>query len=110
MAILEAINFWLVTGVVLLVIGEAFALLIGMHSISTKAEEWLTIKNGLLLAADIITGGMVLFLLLFERDALFMSSVLYLALAAIIVTHIWRDIDYLRDAPSRFLANSGLLP
>ncbi|MFW9919008.1 MAG: hypothetical protein ACFFED_05370 [Candidatus Thorarchaeota archaeon] len=108
MAIFEVANFWLVTGIALLVIGEAFALLIGMNTISTKAKEWLTLKNNLLLAADVITGGMILFLLLFESNALFTTSVFYVAMAVIIFTHVWRDIEYLFRVPFTFLANSGL--
>jgi hypothetical protein len=94
-----------VTG--LLMVGEAIALLVGTLQSVGDAGGWLTLKNGLLLQVDIITGiGLILVALLvkdFPRSPIFYT----VALIAVL-THVFRDWEYFNGGQNVFLENMVL--
>ena len=91
----------------LLMVGEALALLIGTLLIVEDTGGWLSLKNGLLLHIDIVTGvALILVALLvkeFPRSPIFWTVTL-IAVAA----HVFRDWEYVTGGQNVFLANLGL--
>jgi hypothetical protein len=94
-----------VTGLV--VAGEALALLVGMHLLSKGANAWLSVKNDLFLALDMVAGLDLVYLALAQRGDAWpyaLSSVAALAL----LTHGYREWEYLAQAANPFCANAPL--
>ena len=71
------------------------------------AGSWLTLKNGLLLQVDIITGvGLILVALLVK--GFLDSPIFYAVMVVAVVTHVFRDWEYVNGVQNMFLANPGL--
>lgn len=95
----------LLTGTV--VAGEALALLVGMVFLSPKGNPWISTKNSVLLGLDILTGlGMVVLIVLLHR-----MDVIYLFYGCVllsILTHGYREVEYLVRAGNPFCINTPL--
>ncbi len=93
------------TGII--IFGEASALLTGML-IKKNSRGWLNFKNLFFLISDIITG---LFFLLLSTKLLFSGNPLYLfeiILIFSILSHSWREVEYIGDNPLKFCFNIPL--
>jgi hypothetical protein len=89
------------------VAGEALVLLVGMHILSKGPNPWITFKNDLLLAIDILTGLSLVYLVLSKLD--FSLSVWFWPLAILILlTHSYREWEYLAHMTNAFCANLPL--
>jgi hypothetical protein len=95
----------LLTGVV--TAGEALALLIGMRVLSQPGNPWISAKNDLLLALDILV-GLGLIWLAWRGPSALGSALFWLVTAAGLLSHGFRDWEYLITAANRFLANGPL--
>jgi hypothetical protein len=91
----------------LIMVGEAIALLIGTLQSGGDAGGWLSLKNGLLLQVDIITGVGLILVALLVKDFLD-SPIFYVVMVVAVVTHVFRDWEYVNGAQNVFLANRGL--
>ena len=95
----------LVTGAV--VAGEALALLVGMHVLSRGDNAWMSIKNDLFLALDIVAGVGLVVVALAHRGAVWPYAFMFLAGLALL-THAYREWEYLAGASNPFCANAPL--
>jgi hypothetical protein len=95
----------LLTGLV--VAGEALALLVGMHFLSEGYNPWISLKNDLFLALDIVTGLALVFLALVDRGATWHYA-LYSLVGLTLLTHGYREWEYLASAGNPFCANAPL--
>jgi hypothetical protein len=91
----------------LLVVGEATALAIGMHIIKKSESPWISLKNDLLLAMDIVVG---LLLILLAYDGATFPQPVWFPLFAIVglITHLFRIWEYLAGRASAFCHNRPL--
>jgi len=105
----STMRFKIVTALTGLVIaGEALALMVGMHLLSEGANSWNSFKNDLFLLLDIAAALGLLVLALVHRGPAWPyvpGSLLVLSL----VTHSYRDWEYLAGAANAFCANAPLL-
>jgi hypothetical protein len=85
--------------------GEALALLVGMHVLSAGDNLWISVKNDLFLALDIVAGLGLLYLVLARRG---MPLVLYFLVGLGLLTHGYRVWEYLARAGNPFCANLPL--
>jgi hypothetical protein len=85
--------------------GEALALLVGMHIPSAGDNPWISVKNDLLLALDIVAGLGVPYLLMGRRGA---PYALYFLVSLAVLTHGYRVWEYLARAGNPFCANLPL--
>jgi hypothetical protein len=95
----------LLTGAV--VAGEALALLVGMHLLSESDNAWLSAKNDFFLALDILAGLGLLYLALAHRGPAWPYALYSLAGLALL-THGYREWEYLARAANPFCANLPL--
>jgi hypothetical protein len=95
----------LLTGLV--VAGEALALLVGMHLLSEGDNAWISAKNDLFLALDIVAGLGLVYLALAHRGAAWPYAFYCLAGLALL-THGYREWEYLIRASNPFCANAPL--
>jgi hypothetical protein len=91
----------------LIMVGEAVTLLIGTLQGVGEASSWLSFKNGLLLQVDIITGVALILIALLVKDYLG-SPIFYVVMVIAVVTHVFRDWEYVKGVQNVFLANRGL--
>jgi hypothetical protein len=91
----------------LIMVGEAVALLIGTLQSGGDTSGWLSLKNGLLLQVDIITGVALILIALLVKDYLG-SPIFYAVMVAAVVTHVFRDWEYVNGGRNMFLASRGL--
>ena len=96
--------FWLIIGVLL--IGEAFALAIGVFIVGKGRSDWNTKPNRLFLISDIV-GGLVLLLNSFFTFQGF-TFLIGLVLLLLIFSHFKRTLDYFARVEKRFCANKAL--
>ena len=94
----------LLTGLV--IVGEALALLIGMHFLSGRDNPWVSFKNDLLLALDIFTGSALVFLSL--RNGVPGNPIFWIMSGLTLLTHAYRDWEYLVQAANQFCLNLPL--
>jgi hypothetical protein len=94
-----------VTG--LAIAGEAVALLIGMHFLSEAENPWITLKNDLFLALDVGVGLGLVYLALAHRGVAW-SYILYVLVGFGLLTHGYREWEYLAGAGNAFCANPPL--
>ena len=91
----------------LIVAGEAAALAIGIHIIKKSDSPWISLKNDLLLALDIVV-GLVLILLVFD-GANFPQPIWFPVFVLIgLITHLFRVWEYLAGRESPFCGNRPL--
>ena len=95
----------LLTGMV--VAGEALALLVGMHFLSKGDDPWVSFKNDLFLTLDIATGLGLVYLALAHRGAA-CPYALYCLVGLALLTHGYREWEYLARASNPFCANGPL--
>ncbi len=89
------------------VAGEAAALAIGIHIVKQSRSPWISLKNDLLLALDIVV-GLVLILLAFEGDKLPQPIWFPLFVILGLITHLFRIWEYLAERKSTFCGNRPL--
>ncbi len=93
--------FSLVLGLV--VLGEAVLLFIGMYLPAKKDNEWKNRFNLNTLLID-LTFGLIIIFNAFEKMPLVIIAIL-----ALIVTHLYREIEYFKkNKKSRFITNMPL--
>ena len=85
--------------------GEAFALLVGMHILSASDNPWISVKNDLFLALDIVAGLGLFYLVLARRTA---PYAFYFLVGLALLTHGYRVWEYLARASNPFCANAPL--
>ena len=91
----------------LVIIGEAFALLVGMHVLSKQGYPWVSFKNDLLLVADISTGvGLIYFAMV--NGATSQLNFLYFIIALALLAHGYREWEYLMNSHNKFCINFPL--
>lgn len=95
----------LLTGGVL--VGEALALLVGMHLLSKGKAPRISVKNDLFLALDIAAGLGLVTLALVQRAAARPYALSFLVGLALL-THGYRAWEYLARAGNPFCANAPL--
>ena len=95
----------LLTGMV--VAGEALALLVGMHLLSKGDNSWISAKNDLFLALDIVAGLGLVYLALAHRGSAWPYA-LYSLVGLALLTHGYREWEYLARAGNPFCANAPL--
>lgn len=95
----------LVTG--LFIAGEALALLVGMHFSSEGDKTWITFKNDLFLVLDIVLGLGLVYLALAHRGAAWPYA-LYVLAGLALLTHGYREWEYLAGADNAFCATTPL--
>jgi hypothetical protein len=88
----------------LVIVGEAAALLAGMHLFVRPASPWLTPKNNALAVIDIITGVIIVVLAIAGKS----PGLFYAAAALALITHSFRDWEYLTSAGFPFAFNLPL--
>lgn len=87
--------------------GEALALLIGMHVLSERDNPWISFKNDLLLALDLVTAlGMILAVTM-NRDVFSSNTFYFLALVSIL-SHGYRGWEYFANIQNKFCINAPL--
>ena len=91
----------------LIVIGEAIALLVGMHLLNKHSKPWISIKNDLLLAVDIITGAAIIYIAM-VNGIMSQSNIVYLVMVFALLAHGYREWEYLINAPNKFCVNASL--
>lgn len=95
----------LLTGLV--TAGEALALLVGMHLLSEGGKSWTSAKNNLFLTLDIVAGlGLICLALAHQGTA--WSYALYSLVGLALLTHGYREWEYLAVASNPFCANTPL--
>ncbi len=85
--------------------GEALALLVGMHTLSAGDNPWTSVKNDLFLTLDIVAGLGLLYLVLARRGA---PYGLYFLVGLALLTHGYREWEYLARASNPFCTNLPL--
>jgi hypothetical protein len=95
----------LMTG--LAIAGEALALLVGMHFLSEGHNPWISFKNDLLLVLDIVAGLGLVYLALAHRGPGW-SYALYSLAGLALLTHGYREWEYLAGGGNPFCANAPL--
>lgn len=95
----------LVTG--LFIAGEALALLVGMHFSSESDKSWISVKNDLFLALDILAGLGLVYLALAHRGVVWTYAFYFLTGLALL-THGYREWEYLAGTDNAFCANTPL--
>ncbi len=98
------INRWLIFGLGAVVAGEALALLIGMNA---SSSEWARLKNNGLALLDLVTGAVLIYLL-FARGDLDALLVFYVLLSVILISHGYREWEYVANRPNKFCENAPL--
>jgi hypothetical protein len=87
----------------LLIVGEAIMLLIGMYGINKKSSEWKTRFNTNTLLMDIAFGLIIIF------NAIEKMPFIEVAVGALIITHLFREIEYFyKEKKNRFIFNFPL--
>ena len=91
----------------LLIAGEASALAVSIHIIQKSNNAWVSLKNDLFLAFDVVV-GLALVFLAFYGENFPQPTWLPLFVLLSIVTHIYRIWEYLTGIASSFCGNRSL--
>jgi hypothetical protein len=96
------------TGTVIAV--ESLILCIGVRFSASEGERWICLKNDILVVADTITGmGLIVFALMFRRvSGLPYAGMFYVLIIISIVTHGYREWEYLTGVENKFFFNFPL--
>ena len=91
----------------LIVAGEAAALAIGMHIFKKSQSPWVSLKNDLLLAFDVVVG---LVLIILATNAENFPQPFWFPLFVVIglITHLYRIWEYLAGRQSSFCGSRSL--
>lgn len=98
--------FALVLG--LTVAGESIALLMGTTFSGFEGQEWQTPSNMFFMIIDIITGVAIIFLIFVKAELTNYPLVLSVFVVIVIMTHLFREMQYLLDIPNKYLKNRPL--
>jgi hypothetical protein len=90
-----------------LIAGEALALLVGMHFLSPVKPAWATPKNDTLLGLDLLTGAGLIYLGISEPN-LAHSNYFYLLSTTTLLSHGYREWEYLGNTQDAFAFNQPL--
>lgn len=90
-----------------IVVGEALALFVGMHVLSGRDNPWLSPKNDVFLAIDLVMGVALMYTALADQWHL-PSPVFYGSIAVAMLAHGVRAWEYLGGAGGRFCINPPL--
>jgi hypothetical protein len=98
-------GFMIVVG--LFVAGEATALAVGLHIVKKSKSPWVSLKNDLLLALDVVVGLGLIFWAISDTD---FQTPEWFSLFVIIglLTHIFRVWEYLAGRKNPFCGNRSL--
>jgi hypothetical protein len=91
----------------LIVAGEATALAIGMHLIKKSDSAWISLKNDLLLALDVVV-GLAFVLIAFDGGNLIQPIWSSIFVTIGLLTHIYRVWEYLAGRQTPFCGNRSL--
>jgi hypothetical protein len=91
----------------LLMVGEAVALTVGVRLLGQPDNPWVSTKNDLLLALDVV-GGLGLAWIAWHAGDGPASPWLWPLLVLALATHGYRDWEYLTGAGNAFLGNAAL--
>ncbi|MGD2145844.1 MAG: hypothetical protein PVH41_04020 [Anaerolineae bacterium] len=91
----------------LVMTGEALALAIGMHVLSSEGNPWVALKNDAFLVLDVIA-GLVLVGAAVSGRRLQTSGWVYAVWFISLVAHGYREWEYLVRADNAFCANGPL--
>lgn len=95
----------LVTG--LFIAGEALALLAGKHFSSEGDDSWISVKNNVFLALDILAGLGLVYLALAHQGGTW-TYAFYFLVGLALLTHGYREWEYLAGTDNAFCANTPL--
>jgi hypothetical protein len=88
-----------------LIAGESALLLFGMNFPSIT--PWSTARNIVLAVTDIILGALMVCISVFEKKYL-NAWPFYAAVAVLLSTHLYREVEHLGKSGERFIINSAL--
>jgi hypothetical protein len=91
----------------LVISGEALALAVGMHVLSPSGNPWISLKNDLFLALDVLT-GLGLVVLMVANKRVVASGILYALVFLSFIAHAYREWGYLARAGNAVCANVPL--
>ena len=89
------------------IILEAVALVIGMH-VMGRGRSWRSVKNDVLLITDIAAGIAILCLAIIDAKV-HQSTLFYIFITILLITHAYRQREYLADTNNPFCDNKPLL-
>jgi hypothetical protein len=87
--------------------GEALALLVGMRILSGDDNPWISSKNDLFIVLDIMTGLGLVYVALAPPGAAW-PYLFFLVAGLALLTHAYREWEYLAPAAHPFCANPPL--
>ena len=90
-----------------IVAGEAAALAVGMHLIKKSESPWISLKNDLLLALDVVV-GLSLILIACDNGNLIEPQWFSIFVTIGLLTHLYRIWEYLAGRETPFCANRSL--
>ena len=90
-----------------IVAGEAAALAVGMHLVKKSESPWISLKNDLLLALDVVV-GLALILIAFDGGNLIEPIWFSIFVVIGLLTHIYRIWEYLAGRETPFCGNRPL--
>ena len=88
--------------------GEALALAFGIGILNRRKIEWLNGKNLLLLALDVLAGGVLIWAGFGLGSGGVSRVMLFGSLVILLVTHTYRTWEYLAHQPNPFCFNLAL--
>lgn len=90
-----------------IVTGEATALAIGMHLVKKSKSPWISLKNDLLMALDVVV-GLALIFIAFDGGALIQPIWFSIFVLIGLLTHIYRIWENLAGREIPFCGNRSL--
>ncbi len=87
--------------------GEALALTAGVHLFGDPANLWITPTNNIMLIADVITGAGLIYVGI-TADSNFNSVMFWIFTGVAILTHGFREWEYIADIENKFCGNLPL--
>ncbi len=92
----------------MIVVGEAAALAVGMHIFKKSQSPWVSLKNDLLLALDVVVGLALIFLVFDSTN--FPQPIWFFVFVIIgLLTHLFRFWENLARQKNGFCGNRALL-
>jgi len=102
MVILESLYPWLNLFLGLFILIEALVLFLGMNILVSETVDWATLKNNGILLIDIISGLGILYFS-FYRKNMNLSTLFYVFLLVILVSHLYREIEFFTSHSLKFV-------
>jgi hypothetical protein len=89
------------------VAGEAAALAVGMHLVKKSQNPWISLKNDLLLALDVVV-GLALIMIAYLGEQLTQPVWFPIFVMIGLLTHLFRVWEYLAKRANAFCGNRAL--